>query len=113
MKPLSPVNILNALIFPVFLFAGLTIFLVQNEESRSLTFGILFFVLYAISVGWIYAALERTFDLYYDNTFLYLRKLNSKRKIPLTAIKRIYLTSNRVNVMGINSWKYNIEFGPS
>jgi predicted membrane protein len=110
MKPLSSTNILNALLPPVSLLLVLTIFLVTSNEIRSLTIDILIFLFCVILVGWIYAVLMGTFDLYYDSKFLYLRGLNTRKKISLSAIRRIRLTNDKVRIMGVASWKYTIEF---
>jgi len=113
MKSLSPTNILNALIVPVSLLLALTVFLINSDKIRSLTIDILIFCFFAILVGWIYGALLRTFDLYYDSKFLYLRGLKTKKKISLAAVRRIQLTNDKMNILGMTFWRYRIEFDGS
>jgi hypothetical protein len=113
MKTLSPTNILNSLVLPIVLLMVLTALLFNNNVIGSMTISVIIFVFYAILLGWIYAALIRTYDLYYDSEHLYLRGAVRKIKLPLSSISRIQLTHSRVRILGILSYQYKIEFDGS
>jgi hypothetical protein len=94
MKPLASTNILNALLPPIALLVALTIFVFTSGELNTVSLHIIIFLFYAILIGWTYAAAVRTYDLYYDAQFIYLKGLKVNLKIPLSAIKRIQFTYN-------------------
>jgi hypothetical protein len=113
MKTLGPTNILNSLVLPVVLLMALTALFFNDNVIGSISLSIIIFVFYAILLGWIYAALVRTYDLYYDSEYLHLRGTIRKIKLPLSSITRIQLTHNRVRILGILSYQYKIEFDGS
>lgn len=109
MTPLSPNNVLNALVFPVLLLITLTLFLLPGQTPY-LSNPPVAISLYIILFCWIYYAVGHTFDLYYDHEFLHLRSLAKARQIPLTAIKRIHRSHEGIKVRGLTSWRYIIQF---
>lgn len=112
MKPLSPKNILNVLVFPVLLLLTLTFLLIPGGFPWISNPGIAI-LLYTILFVWIFAAAIRTYDLHYDGEFLYLKRIGETRKIPLSAIKQIQRSNDGIKVKGLSSWRYTIEFHSS
>jgi hypothetical protein len=112
MTPLSPNNLLNALLFPVLLFITLTLLLLPGGVPY-ISNPPVAFLLYIVLSSWIYYANWQTFDLYYDHEFLHLRSLTKSRQIPLTAIKGIRRSHEGVKVKGLTSWRYTVQFDAS
>jgi hypothetical protein len=78
MKPLSPTNILNALLFPVLLLFILPILILAGvpEVSDPVIAAILFTIL----ISWIAIGANETYDLHYDDEFLYLNSILDRKK---------------------------------
>lgn len=109
-KILNTTALLNALLPPLAIAAAITGFLVLNEEVLS-TFAITWISIgYVWSILWLYGALNNTYDLFYDDKFVYLKGCFRKRKIAFRHIRRIQLTPHRISVLGFSTWKYRIVF---
>ncbi|MBL0742671.1 hypothetical protein [Chryseolinea lacunae] len=113
MKQLSGSNIFNALASPVLLLVGLVIYVVKfKQPSTAGQYGLTIFGCVCLA-AWIYAAMRNTFNLFYDDQFLYLKGVLSQRKVPLQMVTRIQITNEMLKVMGITFWKYNVAFDPA
>ncbi|HEY0741671.1 MAG TPA: hypothetical protein VGD40_09415 [Chryseosolibacter sp.] len=109
-KILNATALLNALLPPLAIAAAITGFLVLNEEVLS-TFAITWISIgYIWSTHWLFGALNKTYDLFYDDKFVYLKGCFRKRKIAFRHVTRIQLTSHRRRILGFSTWKYRIVF---
>lgn len=111
MIPLSPNNVINALVFPVLLAITLTLFLLPGGFPY-ISNPPVAILLYIILFSWIYYAAEQTYDLHYDQEFLYLKSVTRTTQLPLTSIKRIRRSHEGIKVKGLTSWRYIIQFHP-
>jgi Ca2+/Na+ antiporter len=111
MIPLSPNNVINALVFPVLLSITLTLFLLPGRVPY-ISNPPVAILLYIILFCWIYYAARQTYDLHYDQEFLHLTSLTKKTQLPLTAIKRIQKSNEGIKVRGLTSWRYILQFHP-
>lgn len=109
MKPLSPNNRLNALLFPfVSLFLS-ALLLVIGTFSWNI-YPIVCTLYCLVMIVWTYFAAIETYDLHYDDEFLYLKRIGRKVTIPLSAIKTIQRTDEGMKVVGVTAWLYVIRF---
>jgi len=106
MKPLSPYNRLNALLFPLVSLFLSTLLLASGNYPWNV-FAAIFCMVMMI---WIYFAAEETYDLYYDDEFVYLKRIGRKVTIPLSDIKAIQRTEEGMRVVGVTAWLYVIRF---
>ena len=109
MKPLSPNNILNALVFPTLLAFMLPLFIVSGSV-KWISSPALAIILYTLLFTWIYFSAKQTYDLHYDLEFLYLNSIGKSSKVPMSSIKSIQRSNEGIRVKGLTSWKYTIEF---
>lgn len=118
MKPLSTNNISNALVFPVLLFLISTPFAVAGAASDIaadklwIYHPLSIFIYFILLLLWIGMAAFHTYNLRYDDEFLYLDGIIDSKKVPLSTIKKIERSTDGVRVKGLTSWKYTIEFHP-
>lgn len=108
MKPLSPTNILNALLFPVLLLFILPILILAGVPEVSNP--VIAVILFTILISWIAIGANETYDLHYDDEFLYLNSILGRKKIPLEAIEKIQRSKEGMIVRGVTSWHYEINF---
>jgi hypothetical protein len=108
MKPLSPNNILNALVFPVLLLPVMTLFVLAGAPgiSHPLTATFLYIILFT----WISIAARQTYNLHYDTEFLYMNSIGRRLKVPLADIQKIQRSNDGIKVKGLTSWRYTISF---
>ena len=105
MKPLSPNNILDILLFPVLLTIMMPAIVLFIPVVVSI-------ILIVILIGWIFIGITGTYNLHYDEEFLYLESIIDRKKIPLAAIEKIKRSEKGMIVRGVTSWHYEIGFYP-
>lgn len=108
MKPLSPNNILNALVFPVLLLPVMTMFVLAGAPGISHPVTATFF--YLVLFTWISVTARETYNLHYDTEFIYMKSIGRRCKIPLSDIQKIQRSNEGIRVKGLTSWRYTISF---
>ena len=103
MKPLSPNNILDILLFPVLLTVMMPVIVQFIPVVVSI-------VLSITLIGWIVIGVKDTYNLHFDEDFLYLESIIDRKKIPLSAIEKIRRSEKGMIVRGVTSWHYEIKF---
>ena len=103
MKPLSRNNILDILLFPVLLTVLMPVIVLFIPMVVSI-------VLIIILLGWIFIGITESYNLHYDEEFLYLESIMDRKKIPLAAIEKIKRSEKGMIVRGVTSWHYEIGF---
>jgi hypothetical protein len=112
MKPLSPNNLLNVTLFPVLLVLALGFILWVLGEADLVAPPILVVIPLGVLFAWIYFAAKDTYNIYFDDEFVYLRKLWLNKKVPLTAVTTIRRVTEGMRVEGVTAWHYKITFHP-
>ena len=113
MKPLSPNNVLNALLYPVLLLLMVTGLLMTPADLVWMKNKSVVVLIYIVLIAWIYLASRATYNLRYDMEFLYMKGVMKTTKIPLSAIIKVQRTTDRIKVYGLSSWRYTVEFDSS
>jgi hypothetical protein len=119
MRLLSPINILNALAVPVALLLVLMILFSTTDYKHSSSANIVAFIFLLVLVAWMYGVINRTYDLYYDQQFVYLKGFRKNKSVPLASIKRIAHVHNmQLNyratlIDGMRFDRYSIAFDPA
>lgn len=119
MRLLSPINILHALIVPVALLLALMILFSTTDYKHASAANIVAFIFLLVLIAWMYGVVSRTYDLYYDRQFIYLKGLRKSKSVPLTSIKRISPVSNMQwsyrssPIGGMRFDRYSIAFDPA
>lgn len=78
MKPLSPNNIVNVLLFPVLLLLIMPLFMLAGLAGVSNP--VVAIILYTLLIIWIIVGAKETYNLHYDEEFLYLRSIADRKK---------------------------------
>lgn len=119
MRLLSPINILNALAVPVALLLALMILFTTTDYKHSSSANVVAFIFLLVLVTWMYGIINRTYDLYYDQEFVYLKRFGKSKSVSLASIKRISHISNlqlsyRYTLAGgMRFDRYSIVFDPA
>ena len=109
MKPLATNNILNALFFPVAVFVMLLILTIAGGSTILL--GVpLTVLLFAVLGIWIYIDASGTYNVFYDDEFIYLKGLLHRCKVPHSQVRSIARDQTGMKVSGVTAWRYRLEF---
>jgi hypothetical protein len=119
MRLLSPVNILNALAVPVALLLVLMILFTTTDYKHSSSANLAAFIFLLVLIAWMYSIVNRTYDLYYDQEFVHLKRFWKSKAVPLASVKSIshirnlQLSYRYTLTDGMRLDRYSIVFDPA
>jgi len=109
MKKLTDNNRKIALLTPILISVGgiLLCTAILKDKVVFMILGILIFAL----IGYFYSRyrFNKSFELYYDDNYLYLKKVDQLKKIDLDNISKVKLMPSNVKIFGVSFNQYKIE----
>ncbi|MEO1049312.1 MAG: hypothetical protein AAFX87_01710 [Bacteroidota bacterium] len=110
MKPLADHNILSILLVRVLLIAFITLVLwVVFKDEAEIRITLITFMVF-IGFVWLRSVYHRSFDLYFNDEYLILKRGSFQRKIPIEDVLRVKLAPSRFKIIGLSVFAYHLGF---